>query len=67
MGFLTRISGRTGLFFPDPKKTLDSSGMKSIIRIFFRRIKLKEQEVIMKSKANYFDTADLVNIHIPVT
>ena len=25
------------------------------------------KEVIMKSKANYFDTADLVNIHIPVT
>lgn len=40
--------------------------MKSIIR-FFSDALIKEQEVIMKSKANYFDTADLVNIHIPVT
>jgi hypothetical protein len=52
--------------FSSFKKTLDSSGIKSIIRIFLR-YQTEEQEVIMTSKANYFITADLVNIHTPVT
>ena len=54
-------------FFSRVKKTLDSRGMQSIIRIIFPAYLTEKQEVIMKSKANYFDTADLVNIHIPVT
>jgi|GEM_PF-2925327 hypothetical protein len=65
MGFLTEFPACRIIFF-NSKKTLDSSEMKSIIR-FFSDALIKEQEVIMKSKANYFDTADLVNIHIPVT
>jgi hypothetical protein len=65
MGFLREFPAWRIIFF-NPKKMLDSSEMKSIIR-FFSDALIKEQEVIMKSKANYFDTADLVNIHIPVT
>jgi hypothetical protein len=52
--------------FSSFKKTLDSSGIKSIIRIFLR-YQTEGQEVIMTSKANHFITADLVNIHTPVT
>jgi hypothetical protein len=52
--------------FSSFKKTLDSSGIKSIIRIFLR-YPTEGQEVIMTSKANHFITADLVNIHTPVT
>ena len=52
------------IIFHDSKKTLDSRVIKSIIRFFFVASK---QEVIMTSEANYRDTADLVNIHIPVT
>lgn len=52
------------IIFHDSKKTLDSRAIKSIIRFFFNA---SEQEVIMTSEANYCDTADLVNIHIPVT
>jgi len=52
--------------FSSFKKTLDSSGIKSIIRIFLH-YPTEGQEVIMTSKANHFITADLVNIHTPVT
>jgi hypothetical protein len=50
------------------QKTLDFSAVGSIIRTkFLPGIPVEQQEVIMTSKANYLISADLVNIHIPVT
>lgn len=49
------------------KKILDLLEMQTIMRGFYSRSKLTDEEVIMRSIKNFIALADLVNVHIPET